>query len=360
MQRLLFHEVNITSTDANYEALRKAVDPSTEHGRLLRNSVRILNYTLSPGSPTIPAYKATSWETRLPVALKLFPYLYELRLNVDVVHDLSPGVIRALNDGTPPIRALQIGMRAHPARTTDLSNVPLQLLQISSWPLEAIVFRGERWLVNNFDHFPPVKHQFHEVRWLCPEPVNGSFEPFLKYLTSNSSGSLQILHVPQVRHILPEWAPSLRSVLLTRATLSNLRQLPQLPSLCEFIISGTTDPSNVEDQLSTLATLPPKLEHVGFTIPPADINVSTLKKAILSMPQTIRVLSIYTPSIPMTQNAVAHANARKAVGLIGSQEIFPNISVHLYEGSIQSRVGQVRRCTGQLRTKADDAASDRI
>lgn len=358
VQRLLFHEVKITTTDANYEALRKAVDPSTEHGRLLRNSVRILNYTLSPGSPTIPVYKATSWEKRLPVALKLFPYLYELRLNVDAVDDLSPGIIRALDNGTPPIRALQIGMRARSAYTADRCNVPLQLLQISSWPLEAIVFRGERWPVNNFNNFPPIKHQFYEVRWHCPEPLVGSLEPFLGYLTSNSSKSLQILHVPQVRHILPEWAPSLRSVLLTGVNLSILPQLPQLPSLCEFVISGGgTDPIDVEVQLSTLATLPPKLEHVGFTIPLDEINVSTLKKAIVSMPQTVRVLSIYTP---MTNNAAAHANAREAVGLIGSQKNFPNVSVRLYEGHVQSRVGQVRRCTGQFRMKADDAASDRI
>ena len=361
MQRLLFHEVKITTTDANYEALRKAVDPSTEHGRLLRNSVRILNYTLSPGSPTIPVYKATSWEKRLPVALKLFPYLYELRLNVDAVDDLSPGVIRALDNGTPPIRALQIGMRARSTYTTDRSNVPLQLLQISSWPLEAIVFRGERWAIHNFNNFPPVKHQFYEVRWLCPEPLVGSLEPFLKYLTSNSSKSLQILHVPQVGHILPEWAPSLRSVLLTGVNLSTLPQLPQLRSLCELIIGGeSTDPIDVEVQLSTLATLPPKLEHVGFTIPLDEINVSTLKRVIVSMPQTVRALSIYTPSTPATDSAVARAKAGEAVGLIGSQENFPNVSVRLYEGLVQSRVGQVRCCTGQFRMKADDAISDRI
>jgi len=353
VQRLLFHEVNITSTDANYEALRKAVDPSTEHGRLLRDSVRILNYTLSPGSPTIPVYKVTSWAKRLPVALKLFPHLYELRLNAHVAHDLAPGIIDALNDGTPPIRALQIGMRTP-------SNIPLQLLQISSWPLEAIVFRGARWPLNNLNRFPPVKHQFYEVRWLCPEPFNNRLEPFLKYITSNSSKSLQILHAPQVGHILPEWAPSLRSVLLTRATLSNLLQLPQLPSLRELIISGTTNLINIEDQLSTLITLPPKLEHVGFTMLLDEINVSMLKKAILSMPQTIRVLSIYTPAYLTPQNAVALANARKAVRLIGSQDNFPNISVHLYEGPVQSRVSQVRRCTGRLRTKADNAASGRI
>ena len=361
VQRLLFHEVKITTTDANYEALRQAVDPSTEHGRLLRNSVRILNYTLSAGSPTIPVYKATTWEKRLPVALKLFPYLYELRLNIDAVNDLSPGVFRALDNGTPPIRALQIGVRARSAQTSNRSNVPLQLLQISSWPLEAIIFRGEQWPAYNFNNFPPVKHQFYEVRWLCPEPLGGTLEPFLKYLTSNSSKSLQILHVPQVRHILPEWAPSLRSVLLTGVGLSSLPQLPQLPSLCEFVISGeNTDPFDVEVQSSTLATLPPTLEHVGFTIPLDEINVSTLKRAIVSMPQTVRVLSIYTPSTPATDNAAAYANAREAVGLIGSQENFPNVSVRLYEGVVQSRVGQVRCCTGQFRMKADDVASDRI
>ena len=186
VQRLLFHEVKITNTDANYEALRKAVNPSTEHGRLLRNCVRILNYTLSPGSPSIPVYKVTSWEKRLPVALKLFPHLYELRLNIDVVDNLSPSVIRALNDGTPPIRALQIGMRSARTFRTHESSVPLQLLHIASWPLEVIVFRGEHWGFPNFSNFPPVKHQFYEVRWLCPEPTNGSLEPFLKYLTSNS------------------------------------------------------------------------------------------------------------------------------------------------------------------------------
>lgn len=361
VQRLLFHEVNITTTDANYEALRKAVDPTTEHGRLLRNAVRILNYTLSPGSPTIPVYKATSWEKRLPVALKLFPYLYELRLNVDAVNDLSPGVIRALDNGTPPIRALQIGMRARTGRMTVHSSVPLQLLQISSWPLEAIVFRGDRWLVDIFNVFPPVKHQFYEVRWLCPELVGDSLGQFLEYLTSNSSNSLQILHVPHVRHILPEWAPSLRSVHLTAVNVFMSSQLPQLPSLRELIIGyGSANPINVEAQLSTLATLPPKLEHVGFTLLLGEINVSTLKMAIVSMPQTIRVLSIYTPSTPTTQNAEDYANAREAVGLIGSQENFPDTTVRLYEGPVQSRVGQVRRCTGQFRIKVDDAASDRI
>jgi hypothetical protein len=361
VQRLLFHEVKITSTDANYEALRKAVDPSTEHGRQLRNSVRILNYTLSPGSPTIPAYKATSWEKRLPVALKLFPYLYELRLNIDAVDNLSPSVIRALDNGTPPIRALQIGMRSHPTRKTDRSNVPLQLLQISSWPLEAIVFRGERWPVNNFKDFPPVKHQFHEVRWLCPEPVDGPLETFLKYLTSNSSKSLQILHVPHVAHILPEWAPSLRSVLLTGANPSILQQLPQLPFLREVVISDTTNPINIEAQLSTLATLPQKLEHVGFTMALDEINFSTLEKAIVSMPQTIRVLSIYTPPAPPALTTrTAQAKAREAVGLIGTQKDFPNVSVHLYEDTVQSRVGQVKFCTGPFRTRADDAASGQI
>ena len=361
MQKLLFHEVKITGTDASYEALRKAVDPSTEHGRLLRNSVRILTYTLSPGSPTIPAYKATSWEKRLPVALRLFPYLYELRLNIDAVYDLSPGIIRALNNGTPPIRALQIGMRSHPNRATDRSNVPLQLLHISSWPLEAIVFRGERWAVQNFGNFPPVKHQFYEVRWLCPEPYNDSLKLFLKYLTSNSSKSLNILHVPQVDHIFPEWAPTLRSVLLARAIPSGLRQLPRLPLLRELLIGNILHPiTDVETELSTLVTLPPKLEHVGFTLALDAVSSSTLKKAIVSMPQTLRTLSIYTPSGPLVRDPVAQANARAVVELVGSQGHFPNVSVHLYEGPVLSKIGQVKRCFGPFRTKANDVTSGRI
>ena len=334
VQKLLFHEVKITSTDANYEALRKAVNPSTEHGRLLRNCVRILNYTLSPGSPTIPAYKATSWEKRLPVALKLFPYLYELRLNIDGMADLSAGVLRALDDGTPPIRALQIGMRFRPTSMPRDSNIPLQLLHIPSWPLEAIVFRGEQWGLQNFSDFPPIKHQFYEVRWLCPEPTYDSLEPFLEYLTANSLKSLRIIHVAHFGHILPEWAPSLRSVLLTRADISGLQQLPHLPFLRELVICGPNSSRDVHGQLSTLATSTPKIEHVGFTIELDKITVSRLKKAILSLPQTIRFVSLYTPIVPL----VSRAGARGAVESVESQE---NVSIHLYEGPISSRVGQV-------------------
>jgi len=360
VQRLLFHEVKITSTDANYEALRKAVDPSTEHGRLLRNSVRVLNYTLSPGSPGIPAYKATSWEKRLPVALKLFPYLYELRINIDAVYDLSPSVIRALDNGTPPIRALQIGMRSHPTRTTDRSSVPLQLLHISSWPLEAIVLRGDRWAIESFNNFPPIKHQFYEVRWLCPQPLYGSSGPCLKYLTSNSSTSLRILHVPDVDHILPEWTHTLRSVVLTEANSSVLQQLPQLPLLRELLICGPGYRIDVETELSTLATLPPKLEHLGFIMTLPEVTFSTLSKAIVSLPQTIRGLSLYIPSNPVARDAVARANARETVALIGSKDHFPNVSVDLYEGPVPSRVGQVMRYFGLFRINADDAASGRI
>jgi hypothetical protein len=357
VQRLLFHEVNITNTDAKYEALRKAVDPSTEHGRLLQKFVRILNYTMSPNSVTIPPYKATTWEKRFPVALKLFPYLYELRLNIDAVYELSPSIISALGDGTPPIRALQIGMRPHPRRFHALSIVPLQLLHISPWPLEAIVFRGEQWAPQAFANFPPVKHQFYEVRWLCPEPSADSVKPFLKYLTSNSSKSLQILHVPQVDHVLPVWAPTLRSILLTGANSSILQQLPQLPLLRDLVIAPTTYRIDVETQLSTLATLPPKLEHVGFTMAYEHITFSTLKQAIVSMPQTLRVLSIYSSSIPA---AAAQADAKKAVERIQSQDNFPNVRVHLYEGPIPSRIGQVRRCLGPFTMKSDGAASGPI
>ena len=345
VQKLLFHEVKITNTDASYEALRKAVNPSTEHGRLLQNCVRILNYTLSPGSPSIPAYKATSWEKRLPVALRLFPYLYELRLNVDAVNTLSPSVIRALNDGTPPIRALQIGMRAHPILRSNVSNVPLQLLHIPSWPLEAIVFRGEAWAFRSFNDFPPVKHQFYEARWLCPEPDDGSLNLFLNYLTSNSLRSLNIIHVPQIGHILPEWAPALRSVLLTRGDHSALQHLPQLPFLRELVICQHDRQLDIDAQLSALTTLPPKLEHVGFTMELDKITHLTLKKAIVSLPQTVRVISLFTPTVPL----VARADARSAVESIESQE---NVIIHLCEGPIPSRVGQVKcYALGRLKQK---------
>jgi hypothetical protein len=149
--------------------------------------------------------------------------------------------------------------------------------------------------------------------------------------------SLQVLHVPSCGHILPELAPTLRSVLLTVADPSILQILPQLPFLRELVIAATTLPIDVETQVSALATLPAKLEHVGFTIAHEKITLSTLKEAIVSMPQSLRVLSIYSAS-----SLAAQPNARKAVELTGSNENFPNVSVHLYEGPILTRVGQVR------------------
>jgi hypothetical protein len=288
-QALLFHEIAIPHELA-YRSLQATFEGQSEHSKWLRGCIRVLNYWIFAGGK----HHAASWESRLPTTLKACPQLYELRLGVNALTKLQDKTITALNEMSPPIRALQIAMRTDDSnKTSTLSQVPLQLItSVTSWKLEFLVMRGEPYSIGSYSSYPEVSHQLTEFRWTIAGGHQGpEFKQFITWVTNNSLKTLEILNLPADHDIIGQIGPALRSLRVPDA-----KTLPKnLKGLKELIL--TTSIAAIPTEVSYYGSLPPNIVHLGLTtnalVSEATIGASLSHK----LPQKLRTLSLYGQSV---------------------------------------------------------------
>jgi hypothetical protein len=219
-----------------------------------------------------------------------FPLLYELRLGVDVVRQLSESTMTLLNS-TPPIRALQIAMRSDErgVRATQ-SVLPFQILTVKAWNLGFLVMRGDVFNLAGHIAFPPVRHELVEFRWTVPTAVTDTLvEKLITYVTANSAKTLQVLHIPTGSHpVVAKVAPTLRSLKVT----SSIGIPKRLNYLKELIIA---DPSFQYLDTWFYNTLPPNITHLGIL---SDIYAGKGQLEALkhNFPTRLEVFSLYYPT----------------------------------------------------------------
>jgi hypothetical protein len=174
----------------------------TSQGRFLRGCVRSLRLWVDglerPGN---------LWPEDIPISMRNFPSLYELRLDVDSVSSLNPNVLYDLQD-TPPIQALMLTGRvpvSHDGRKFRIeepTNIDFQLLvQVPHWKLRHFVLgRGLR--VPCRKSIPPPQHQFLEFRFHGDVKENGNnYVPAgINWYLQNSKHTLRIFSTTRVEY----------------------------------------------------------------------------------------------------------------------------------------------------------------
>jgi len=330
VQRLLFQHVTI-QTFRHYEAIFVACNPCTTQGRFLADCVRILNYQLKEtddgtSSPTL-------LELRFPHALKLFPFLYELRVNCAGAKRLNDQIMKELRK-TPPILALRIDSGS---QNVD-SVVPFQLLQIENWPLEHLAVIGI-FDMEAIAKYPPARRNLYELR-LASDPKNGQYSTpkFVKAIMAahcESKPALQVLHTRDLDIITPEVAPYLRSLLLADCHPGLLSTLPKLPMLRELIVTLTASSFSARH----FTTLSPFIQHVGLTAIHVPPNRQFFVDLLHDHPG-LRVISLYFTSDNPQWRTLAMQRVQPDIKSLQKQ--FVEVKFRIYDGPVASLAAQVR------------------
>ena len=331
VQRLLFQQV-IIQTFRHYEAIAAACNPYTTQGRFLADCVRILDYQLRQigNGESRPN---TLLELRFPHSLRLFPFLYELRVNCVGVKRFNDQTMKELRK-TPPIQALRIDSGDD---TVD-SVVPFQLLQIENWPL------GHLAMIGIFDmdaiaKHPPARRNLHELR-LPSHPKNGRYSTlkFVKAIMAAHYGSkpaLEILHTRDLEIVTPEVAPQLRSLLIADCHPSLFSTLPKLPMLRELIVTLTASLFSARH----FTALSPFIQHVGLTTVHAPPSRQFFVDLLHDHPG-LRVISLYFTSY--NEEWRTRAMKRLEPDIKSLQTQFMEVEFRLYDGAATSTAAQVR------------------
>ncbi|PVG00309.1 hypothetical protein CPB86DRAFT_782886 [Serendipita vermifera] len=202
-QRILFAEVDIR-TRHKLKMLQHVVPNYTSQGRFLRGCVRSLRLWVDglerPGN---------LWPADIPVSMRNFPSLYELRLDVDSVSSLNSDVLYALRD-TPRIQALMLTGRvptSHDGRKLLIeqpTNIDFQLLvQVPHWKLRHFVLgKGLRISCRKS---PSPTHQFIEFRFHGDISCNGEHyvSRGINWYIQNSKLSLRVFSTTRVEYYPP-------------------------------------------------------------------------------------------------------------------------------------------------------------
>lgn len=277
-QRLLFRHV-IVDDEKSFNSIQHATRPGTPRGDLLPRYVRILEYPkVSSSSPF-----RQKWEGRLPTILNLFPLLYEVRVLISDLDQLSPNTLRAL-ESTPPIIALRISMTASPVRTAESSIVPVQLLQVKRWPLKYIVIHGSPFALDRVGGLPPCHHKFEYIKFTLTDHDRHTFIPWLWSSSASSLRTIRLLDL--VGSYSPPHFPNLRSL---HCSLHDQQPHVPLDKLCnpaKLVEYGITakkwerhDYADPDDQ-SWKMELPPNVEHLIITLAGYRGNVEWIERFI--------------------------------------------------------------------------------
>jgi hypothetical protein len=188
-QRLLFAEVDIQSRK-KLETLPRILPPHTSQGQFLQGCVRSLRMWVGQSEKRGDLRPAD-----IPAAMRHFPSLYELRLDLGNVLTLGLHVIRELRN-TPSIQALMLTKRDRNTygttfRWTERTIVDLQLLtKVPHWRLRRFVL-GKGFQVL-FHDSPPPKHQFEEFRFHGEFQNDDISSSGVNWYLQNSKQTLQV------------------------------------------------------------------------------------------------------------------------------------------------------------------------
>jgi len=256
-QVLLFHEVRIMSR-RHLECIRSAFQTSNPRSRILRDAVRVLYISINGFGTDLssvhipPAY--------LPGILQLFPYLYELQLDIANVKHFERHVLNELKK-SPPIQALRLT-----THVISKSSVHIQLLRTLDWPLQHLVIEGGFI----FDYAPTVQmprcslkslaiRTFYSVAGNGPLAYDDQIRRSVSWILHKSQDTIEVLQVPLSSIIANEVAGRLLSIDCQnlpksheiKRRFSNIQELLWiwLPDL------DRTEPSK--------HLVPPRLKHIG-------------------------------------------------------------------------------------------------
>jgi hypothetical protein len=332
VQRLLFQQVNI-QTFQHYEAIAAACSPSTAQGRFLADCVRILDYQLRQ-MENGRFRPETLLELRFPHALRLFPFLYELRVNCAGVKRLNDRTVKELRK-TSPIQALRIDSGNEEIESV----VPFQLLQVENWPLEHLAMIGV-FDMEAIAKYPPAKRNLYELR-LPSDPKNGRYAT-LKFVNAimeahhGNKPTLEILHTRDLELVTPEVGQNIRSLLIADCHPSLFSTLPQLPMLRELIVTLTASAFSTRH----FACLPPLIQHVGLTAVHAPPSRQFLVD-LLHEHSHLRVISLYFSSENWEWRDRSMQRIQPDIKALQKQ--FMGVEFRLHDGPAASFAAQVRQ-----------------
>jgi hypothetical protein len=331
VQRMLFQQITI-KTFRHYEAIAAACNPRTTQGRFLADCVRILDYQLKQTENGVFCPE-TLLELRFPHALRLFPFLYELRVNCAGTKRFNDETMKELRK-TPPIQALRISS----GNENTNSVVPFQLLQIGNWPLEHLAMIGI-FDMEAITKYPPARRNLYELR-LPSHPKNGRYSTlkFVKAIMAAHYGSkpvLEMLHTRDLEIITPEVAPYLRSLLIADCHPSLFSALPKLPMLRELIVTLTASIFTARH----FTAISPFIQHVGLTAVYAPPSQQFFVDLLHDHPG-LRVISLYFTSDNLEWRARAMQKVQPDIKSLQKQ--FIEVEFRLFDGPAASFAAQVR------------------
>ena len=331
VQRLLFQQITI-QTFRHYEAIAAACNPGTTQGRFLADCVRILDYQLKQ-TENGTFRPETLLELRFSHALRLFPFLYELRVNCAGAKRFNDQIMKELRK-TPPIQALRIDS----GNDNVDSVIPFQLLQIENWPLEHLAMIGI-FGMEAIAKYPPAKRNLYELR--LPSDLKNARYSTLKFVKAvmaahhGSKPTLEILYTRDLEIVTPEVAQYLRSLLIADCHPSLFSTLPKLPMLRELIVTLTASSFSARH----FTAISPFIQHVGLTAIHAPPSRQFFVDLLHDHPG-LRVISLYFTSDNPDWRARAMQKAQPDIKSLQKQ--FMEVEFRLCDGPVVSFAAQVR------------------
>jgi hypothetical protein len=267
VQRLLFTEVEVRSR-RKFLSMQDVFSVKRKRGVFLRSAVRSLRILIDGQERT-----GNIRPSDLPVCMKSFPLLYELRLELDTVMSFSDSVMRALQS-TPPIQALMLSQQPNRDRWIgERTDTYVQLLNhIPHWKLRHFVMSRGLATACAPTRYPPPRHQFIEVRFHAD--MHCQHQPqhsIIHWLIENSGNSLKILSISDDRFSPPIFSQANKANIISleySSILSSLSPLLFPNNLRELMWVDVTRAINNEQPMIPPSILShfPSLTHVGLDV----------------------------------------------------------------------------------------------
>ncbi|CCA70261.1 hypothetical protein PIIN_04200 [Serendipita indica DSM 11827] len=282
VQTLLFREVGISQM-WHLLSLEEGLTRRTEHARRLAHTVRVLWVRI-----TDIASPSNVDPGQLARCMRLFPLLYELRIELVEVRNLDDITLRSLQK-TPAIHALRLYRPMWSTKSYmhfGFTNVHLQLLKVAHWQLEYFVMEG------NFDYcippqsLRPPRHRFKEVILHLPHSPNAIYattSQLLKWVLKNSSDSIEGIGLKYYTPVVHRWMPQLKWF----ASMSGLHCDIKMPNARE-ILWFVLPQRRMADIAEVLDRSKCGIAHVGFHDDGKEIKEDCWKSLAPILPATIK------------------------------------------------------------------------
>lgn len=286
-QILLYRQVNIR-TRRDLESVTHAVSRKSRHTKILKHSVRVLRIRISG------AYASNAvFPEQLPRCLRLFPYLYELRLNIQQIHEFDAMILQDLKD-TPAIQSLMIykppQLEASLFDVGEYITLHLQLLQNECWPLKYFTLCGNIHS-GTLSGFKPPIHRFKGIRlyvlpWMCSGEVK-----LVSWLLRGSLQTIENLAIPLYSPIVEKCSNHLRS--FECGYLDPIyHPFLALPQVEEVLWLQMPPVHSTSFGISFLRIVPPMISHLGFSANHCHITRDRWKDLAPVLPKTLKRVSV--------------------------------------------------------------------